>query len=229
MAILGIDTTTKICEVSLKLNDRFVVRRIDEGFVHSDRLIPTINEILNENQLTVHDIAEIVVNVGPGSFTGIRVGVACARALAQTLDIKIRPVIAMDIIKFEAMKTGDFDVLIVLIDAMRGEAFAGIYDGNGGKLDEHRIYNVDDISCLLKSDYYKNKKIAAAGNGCANFYDIFNKFENIKIYNSDVVERHFCPLIDAAILGNVEAKNYWEIKPFYIRKTAAEEKKQIGL
>jgi tRNA threonylcarbamoyladenosine biosynthesis protein TsaB len=228
--ILGIDTTTKICEVSLKLDDgKLFINRIDEGFVHSDRLVPLISDVLMTYKLTVHDISEIFVNIGPGSFTGIRVGVSCARALAQTLDIKIKPIIAMELIKFEAMRIeNSFDKLIVLIDALRGEAFAEIYDKDGLKIEDYKIYNSHDIFTLLDTEVKNIKNIVVAGNGCKNFYDIFEKFDNIQILQSENINNFKLSLIETVIFENIEPKNYGDVKPFYLRKTSAEEK-QIAL
>ena len=226
MTILGVDTVTQLCEVSLKKSTgECFLKSLDEGLVHSDRLIPTINEILQDANLTVKDLTEIVVNIGPGSFTGVRVGVSFARALAQTLNLKIKKISSIDLAFFAARKKIDFeyDYLFVFLDALRGEAFGGFYTSKGEKSDDHKIYSPLEVEKILTNLLVSDKKIVVTGDGCKNFVNVFKKFPVIEEINID--KSFGLNLIELSKTNAFAALDYWEIKPFYIRKTAAEEKK----
>ena len=237
MAILGIDTTSNICEVSLKIaEDNYKLINLDEGYVHSEKLLPTISQILADNNLDIADIKNIVVNIGPGSFTGIRVGVSCARAIAQLLNIKIFDIVSMDAVMFKAMchferrglprREKSVDYIMVLLDAMRNEAYSAIYDANGVLVSNYKISNESDVLEFFKANVEKDTKVLIAGSGIKNFEDIFVKYKDNVILNRDIADTGLgLDLIKFVVSrkGN-NAKPYQEIKPFYIRKTAAEEK-----
>ena len=88
MKILSIDTASNICGVSILENDKLICNLDkDTGRTHSENLMPMIDEIFNKTNLTINDINLIICNIGPGSFTGIRIGVATTKAFSDSLNI----------------------------------------------------------------------------------------------------------------------------------------------
>ena len=84
MKILSIDTSSKICSTAILENDKVMAEiNLDDGKTHSENLMPMVAEILSQNNLTLADIELIACCVGPGSFTGIRIGVASVKAMAE--------------------------------------------------------------------------------------------------------------------------------------------------
>ncbi|MDR0676137.1 MAG: tRNA (adenosine(37)-N6)-threonylcarbamoyltransferase complex dimerization subunit type 1 TsaB [Elusimicrobiota bacterium] len=235
MIILGIDTTTKICEVTLKINDNYSIKRVDEGLVHSDKLIFTVEKVFRENNINSQNIDKIVVNIGPGTFTGIRVGVSFARAFSQICNIKIIPIIALDLIKFifsYKNKILDYDYIAVLLDALRNEFYAKIYNIKNKKRNDfvdYKIFNAKELVNELEKIDKLEKLLVLKHDKIKNFN--IESDDKMKIINFDENEinneMNDAYLIKfAETLDSKSEKNYFEVKPFYIRKTFAEEMKK---
>jgi tRNA threonylcarbamoyladenosine biosynthesis protein TsaB len=234
MIILGVDTISKICEVSLKIDNNFYITKINDGLIHSDRLIFLINDLLKKNNILPKNINSLVINIGPGSFTGIRVGVSFARAFAQICNINIIPIINLDMLEYIGLKINSekkFDFVITLSDALRQEFYTKIFDLNKNiALENYKIWTINNLQIFINDLLNKNKdyKILILKN-----YDI-NNFElqstkNIEIFNIDTkiienTKQSF--LIQFALDSKKESFQYSKIKPFYIRKTFAEENKK---
>jgi tRNA threonylcarbamoyladenosine biosynthesis protein TsaB len=127
--VLGLDTATPATVVGLALPDGTVLQARDdpqpgERPGHSTRLLPFAHELLAEAGLGWERIERIAVGVGPGTFTGLRIGIATARALAQSLDRELVGVSSLRALAFGGAKT------LAAIDARRGEVFVAAYDGN---------------------------------------------------------------------------------------------------
>ena len=88
MKVLSIETSSKICSVAI-LEDTKLVKKIElnNGLTHSESLMPLIKQILEETNLTLSQMDLLVCDIGPGSFTGIRIGVATVKAFSDSLDI----------------------------------------------------------------------------------------------------------------------------------------------
>ena len=90
MRILAIDTSSPICSVAILENDNLIDEiNLDDGRTHSENLMPLIDSILKRNNLDIKNIEMISCCVGPGSFTGIRIGVATIKPMAEVLNIKV--------------------------------------------------------------------------------------------------------------------------------------------
>ena len=82
MNILSIDTTTKVAGVSLQYNNEITKKSLSNEVTHSEKLLPLIDEILNENNISLKDIDMYACINGPGSFTGIRIGLSTLKAFS---------------------------------------------------------------------------------------------------------------------------------------------------
>jgi tRNA threonylcarbamoyladenosine biosynthesis protein TsaB len=128
MIVLGFDTATPATAVGLMLADGRALEARDDPPAgqrpgHSTRLLALARELLEQAGLQWHDVQRLAVGVGPGTFTGLRIGVATARGLAQSLGTQLAGVCSLRAL---AHPLGARDVLAV-IDARRGEAFAAAY------------------------------------------------------------------------------------------------------
>ena len=133
MNVLGFDTSTAATSVCLLRDDGEAFERVprDEELLgppgHSRELMPGVAEVITEAGLAYGDLDAIAVGVGPGTFTGLRIGVATARALAHAEGIPVHPVSSL-----AALAHGiDAAHRLPLIDAKRGELFAALYRGDG--------------------------------------------------------------------------------------------------
>ena len=126
MKILSIDTSSSICSIAI-LENKNVIKEMHNYSEkeHSETLMPMIDELFKSTNLSLDDINLIACSVGPGSFTGIRVGLTVAKTMAYTLNIPI-----VSVSSLEVMASGKAGT--ALINARRGYVFAGSYDENLG-------------------------------------------------------------------------------------------------
>lgn len=129
--ILNIETATRNCSVSIARNGEVIALKevAETGYSHAEKLHVFIEEVLLESQLRFTDLQAIAVSQGPGSYTGLRIGVSAAKGLCYALNI---PLIAVDTLQVLAAQVQVSDGLIVpMIDARRMEVYSAIYDGQG--------------------------------------------------------------------------------------------------
>jgi len=128
--ILNIETATKNCSVALGKDDVIldVIEYTGEGYSHAEKLHVFIQEILQKNQLKAKQLNAVAVSKGPGSYTGLRIGVSAAKGLAYTLRI---PLIGISTLQSLALKVKIKDGYIIpMIDARRMEVYSAIYNQN---------------------------------------------------------------------------------------------------
>lgn len=138
MIVLGFDTATPATAIGLRLADgRTLQARDDPGPGerpgHATRLLPLAAALLDEAELSFGDLERIAVGVGPGTFTGLRIGVASARGLAQSLDAELVGVSSLQALAAGVSSAGsrqgeEATNVLAMIDARRGEVFAAAYD-----------------------------------------------------------------------------------------------------
>lgn len=125
--ILNIETSTKNCSVTIGKNGETVICNeiAEEGYSHAERLHVFIEESLKEAGIVYKDLSAIAVSKGPGSYTGLRIGVSAAKGLCYALGI---PLIAVDTLQILAAQAPISDGLIIpMIDARRMEVYSAIF------------------------------------------------------------------------------------------------------
>jgi tRNA threonylcarbamoyladenosine biosynthesis protein TsaB len=128
--ILNIETATKNCSVALAKDGKTIVCKeiAEEGYSHAERLHVFIEEIIKEAGITLNDLSAIAVSQGPGSYTGLRIGVSAAKGLCYALDV---PLIAVDTLQALASQvTISSGLIIPMIDARRMEVYSAIFAPN---------------------------------------------------------------------------------------------------
>ena len=169
MTILGFDTSTAASTAAVLREDGQVIEsvpppaRLAERPAHASELLPAINDVMERADLAFGDLEAIAVGVGPGTFTGLRIGVATARALAKANDLPVRTVSSL-----AALADGIADPWrLPLIDAKRGEVYAALFEG-----DEERwppaVLGIDALVARLR-DVPATPQ--AAGDGSLRFRD----------------------------------------------------------
>ncbi len=136
MYILNIETATKNCSVALAKEGKTILCKeiAEEGYSHAERLHVFIEEIIAEAGITFQELTAVAVSQGPGSYTGLRIGVSAAKGLCYALHI---PLIAVDTLQLLASQVQIADGLIVpMIDARRMEVYSAIFSPTFDKLRE---------------------------------------------------------------------------------------------
>ena len=132
--ILNIETATKNCSVALAKEGKTIVYKeiAEEGYSHAERLHVFIEEIIKEAGITFQDLSAVAVSQGPGSYTGLRIGVSAAKGLCFALDI---PLIAVDTLQVLASQATVSDGLVIpMLDARRMEVYSAIFNSNFDKI-----------------------------------------------------------------------------------------------
>ena len=134
--ILNIETATKNCSVSLSNSGKtiFVKEHADQGYSHAEKLHVFIDEVIKECQINISEINAVAVSKGPGSYTGLRIGVSAAKGLCYALNI---PLIAVDTLEILANQVQKKDGLIVpMLDARRMEVYSAVFNNDLEKISE---------------------------------------------------------------------------------------------
>ena len=175
MNILAIETSNKLCSVSLKKDKQiFSIDTLDFK-THSVVLFDNIKKILTENNIDIDDIDSILVSNGPGSYTGLRVGVATALGLSQNKKIKIYYIDTLYALCCSVIDS--FDFVISVIDAKVNRVYLAIFDNKLNRVGKDLIVDVD-LMIYLTNKYFKNKyKFVLVGNAVTIYRE---KFNNLK-------------------------------------------------
>ena len=134
--LLAFDTATPAVTVALHDGDDVVVEFVSEQTLrHGEQLAPLVDRALREAGAVRQDITALAVGVGPGPFTGLRVGLVTARTLGYVLDVPVYGVCTLDVLAVEAVDTGSVaGAFVVATDARRKEVYLASYDDRGHRL-----------------------------------------------------------------------------------------------
>ena len=134
--ILHLETATKVCSVAISNNGAVISIKetVSDGYIHSESLTLFIQDVLNQAQLALADLSAVSVSAGPGSYTGLRIGLSTAKGLCFALNI---PLIAIDTLTAlkNVIPSGEMPV-IPMLDARRMEVYAQVFDADGQTLQE---------------------------------------------------------------------------------------------
>ena len=137
MRYLFIDTSNSFINIYI-VNDETVLvhKKVETLKDMANTIMPLIRESFNEINFDIKDVDKIFVTNGPGSFTGIRVGITVAKTISWGLNIPVYPISTLE---YLASISTNYNKIISIIDARRGNVFAGFYDSNLNKLDDEKI------------------------------------------------------------------------------------------
>ena len=178
--ILNLETATKNCSVALAKNGKTIACKeiATQNFSHAEKLHVFIEEILSENNIQFSDLNAFAVSQGPGSYTGLRIGISSAKGFCFALNI---PLIAIDTLQLLAKQiTIENGIILPMIDARRMEVFSAIYDKNHIQIRTTQAEIIDETS-------YQEilEKIHLVGDGIEKFK---NTLTNEKfIFHDDIV------------------------------------------
>ena len=180
MKILGIDSSAKSASAAITNGDKVLgCFYTNTGLTHSQTLMPMIESLLKYSNVSLDDIDLIAVNKGPGSFTGVRIGVAAAKGLA---DVKKIPVYGASTLESMAYNLIDTDcVACCVMDARCNQVYNAIFDITDGKITRLTPDNADSIENVTE-ELKKYKKIKFfVGDGAEICYNKLNGDSDIRI------------------------------------------------
>lgn len=219
MLILGISTSSNIASVALSKDAECIKElNINNNKTHSETLVPLINELLSETNIKLQDINLIACDNGPGSFTGIRIGISTVKAIAESLNI---PVIAVSSLEGLAYNISSSECICSLIDARNNQVYCGLFDSNHTLIGN---YMADDINAVLKV-INQTKNVTFVGDGAVAHKDLLN----ISDFKSDnLLHAKNINLCAFDKFSKGEILNADSILPMYLRKSQAERMRNLN-
>ena len=226
MKILAVDTSSKLCSVAI-LEDKNLIKKLelDNGLTHSETLMPLIQQLLNECSLSLNNINLLVSDIGPGSFTGIRIGVSSCKAFSDSLNIPCVGISSLEVLAYNIQNDG---IICSTIDCKNNNCYFALYELNSGNynvLIEPCAKSVNDVLDLLNSQYY-NKCISFVGDGIPS-----EKLHSIYDNNADseAIKKTISSYLNVENLGTAGYKKFInnkkvgeEILPLYLKKPQAQ-------
>lgn len=169
--ILNIETATTNCSVSLAKNgDTIAIREHNTpNYSHAEQLHLFIEECIEAANVSLSDVDAVAVSKGPGSYTGLRIGVSAAKGLCFALEI---PLISIATLKSMASQvTGDYDLIIPVLDARRMEVYSAVFDRD---LNQIKATEAEIIEIKSFRKYFQNKKTIVLGSGAQKIKETLN-------------------------------------------------------
>ena len=219
--ILCIETGTDICSVGLSRDGELIsLRESDEGRDHAKRVGVFVDELLRENDIAPDELDAIAVGMGPGSYTGLRIGVSFAKGMCYGLQIPLVAVGSLDALAAVAIEDNEAGILDVenwddailcpMVDARRMEVYTRLFNAKGEPVSEVSAEIVTEESF---SEWRKDKQLVIFGNGAAKCCEVMPDATLINITPS---ARGLARLAEQRLQeGKTEDIAYFE--PFYLK------------
>lgn len=136
MAVLAIDTSNRTLSVALRNEEgQFFEKTIENTLQHSVQLMPAIEELLQHSAHSMKDVTKIVIAKGPGSYTGLRIGVTVAKTFAKALQVPLVPISSLlPLVMSACQEVKEEAVVVPFFDARRNHIFTGMYAIRGGNI-----------------------------------------------------------------------------------------------
>ena len=218
--ILNIETSTKNCSVSIAKDgvQLCLVEENEESFAHGEKLNQFIEWCLDGAEIKLKDLDAICVSKGPGSYTGLRIGVSSAKGFAYGLDLPLLAINSLQILAESQINQG-YDLIIPMIDARRMEVYTTQYDNFGKQLTDTEAKIIDETSF----EELQGKKIVFVGDGAEKCEETLRHLDAtfVQIFPS---AKYMCQLAEDKFNQNlVEDVAYFE--PYYLKDFVAGKKK----
>lgn len=223
MLVLGIETSTSRTSVAIGNEFELVASwQLGRGPASDRSLMGGIKSLLDSTSLRFSDLSGVSVGLGPGRFTGLRVGLATGKAIAQTLSIPIAGISSLDALAYSVRHART--EICVCMDARRKEVVWSFYrtvPGGVQRLKEFRC--ADPIHCINEIEA-RGEHVLVVGDGPYSFADEFNRHKYAEIAGPSEATPTAIPLVSLAArrFEREDSDRITELVPLYVRKTDAE-------
>lgn len=223
MIILGIDTATPQVGCAIGGHEGVIASfSSSKGKRHAEILVPAIDFMCRQAHVELDEIGAIAVDLGPGLFTGLRVGVATAKAMASSLRIPVVGVTSLDLLAFPLRWSNRR--IVSVVDARRGEVFYAFYrqvPGGVQRLSEPAVGSPEQLCNEIQAT---GEDCVAVGDGARRYADQLVDLIKVEIADAGLAYPSPQSLVQLAHARAVreEFVNAWDVKPVYLRKADAE-------
>ena len=227
--ILAFDTVSSSFSIALKKDNNIIEVNKENIKNHNEELLPILNSFLEENKISLNEINCIVMGIGPGSFTAIRIAFSTIKTICYAKNIPIIGASSLEtlyqnIVSYNGIK-------LSMIDARKGSIYANIYKYNN-KIKENLDLTYEEAVNLIKDISTKDDTITLCGDGFSKNEDYFlEKLQEYKLNKLDnsynIIKASNSILISEERYNKKEFDNIFSLNPLYIRKSEAENKLNI--
>jgi tRNA threonylcarbamoyladenosine biosynthesis protein TsaB len=223
MLIIGIDTATAQVSVAIGGHEGVLASTQSlRGKQHAEILTPAIEFTCRQARIELNEISVVAVDLGPGLFTGLRVGVASAKAMAHALNVPMIGVSSLDLLAFPVRFTSR--LIVATIDARRGELFYAFYrqvPGGVQRISPHQVGSPDDLASEILAS---GEDCLLVGDGVQRYREVFEGLKKIEIVEEGFAHPSASSLV---MLAHAQALREqwvkpWDLQPLYLRKPDAE-------
>jgi tRNA threonylcarbamoyladenosine biosynthesis protein TsaB len=218
--ILNIDTATDVCSVTLSENAQIIARKEQQGtYSHAENLTLFITEVCSQANVSLNDLDAIAVGKGPGSYTGLRIGVSVAKGLCFALN---KPLIAINTL--QAMASGFSEknhsvlpenaLLCPMIDARRMEVYTALYTIDGNE-------KMGTCAMIISENSFENylakNKLFFFGNGAAKCKSVLERNGNVRFHDSPVFATEGMALLSNTAHEKKQFEDVAYFEPYYLK------------
>lgn len=221
--ILCLETATEVCSVAISVAGKCIAEKsVNEVNAHGSILTVLIETILKENDLKFADLSAVAYSSGPGSYTGLRIGLSVAKGICYGMSI---PLIDVSTLQHIA-STQQAPYCFPMIDARRMEVYGALLDANNE-------FEMESFACIVDkynwTDILSDRKVCFLGNGMAKSKEILSQFPNaIFIDNYMVSASSICKIADDKFNNKQFADLAYHV-PFYLKEANVTEAKKKSL
>jgi len=221
--VLAIDTST--AQVAVAIGDAGAVLgevRLIGGRRHAEQLAPAIRCLVGWTGVRLDQLAAIAVGIGPGLFTGLRVGVTTAKVMAQALRVPVVPVPSLDLVAYPVRHTSR--MVVATLDARRREVFHASYrpvPGGVQRITEYGVASPAQLVAQLEAD---GDEVLLVGDGVGAYPEVFSGYERAELAGPEFAMPSVAALV-ALATARIEREVFetpWDVTPLYLRESDAE-------
>lgn len=224
MKVLGLDTSTLMTTCGVIDEERLLGEySLSQDMSHSEKLVPMIKEVLSSLDLKVKDIDLFGVSIGPGSFTGLRIGIATVKAFAHLAN---KPIVGVSTLEALAYNLPYNDIIVPMIDARRERVYTGIYTWENDTIKtlmEPDVIEVAELLNIINKDY---GNVVVNGDGSILYKDLIRETLKDKVKFA-TIGQNMCKASSICELALLKFKNnivddFYTLAPDYLRETQAQ-------
>lgn len=224
--ILAIESATKVCSVAIYQNFGLLdAIEYNGDYSHAEKLAVFVNDILEKHNIQATELSAIAISKGPGSYTGLRIGVALAKGMCYSLSIPLIAISTLEALAFRAKESFKINagIIVPMIDARRMEVYKAVYDGELKTLEKVQATILDEKSL---ENHLSQSNVYCVGDGA-------EKIENVVkhsrlIVHSDCLPsaRFFGPQIENKF-KSASFENLAYFEPYYLKDFIAVKSKPL--
>ncbi len=214
--ILNIETATTVCSVSISNKEEIIIyKELNDGYTHAENLHVFINSIMTEVNINFNQLNAIAVSKGPGSYTGLRIGISAAKGLAYALNIPLIGIDTLQIMANAVIRKNVDAVYCPMIDARRMEVYTAVYNSDLNLLNAVNALIVDENSI---NDFASYQNIYFFGDGMAKCKELLQQLPNASFIENIFPSSKFMASIAYKKFKENKFEDVAYFEPYYLKE-----------